>query len=191
MTLMLAGKNIAILIANGFDENQMTELQRALVKAKATVKTVAPENGVVNGWQGEGWGHYFPVDAQIAETLGSDFDALVLVGGERGVAKLKANPHARRIVNHFMDAQKPIAAIGAGVALLTLSTRLAERTIAGPVDIQNDLKNAGTIISSESQERDSNLLTANGTDIAAWVEQALELFGEEAESENADHQQAA
>src|SRR5579871_3980158 len=99
MTAMLAGKSIAILAANGFDENQMTEIQRALTTVKAKFKTVAPENGVVNGWQKDHWGHYFPVEAPIGEALGSDYDMLVIPGGERGIAKLKTNPHTRRIVN--------------------------------------------------------------------------------------------
>ena len=87
MSLTLAGKNVAILAANGFDENQMTEIQRALTKAKVTIRTISPEQGVVNGWQGDGWGHYFPVDVQINAALGSDFDMLVLPGGERSVKK--------------------------------------------------------------------------------------------------------
>lgn len=178
MTLTLAGKNIAILAANGFDENQMTEIQRALTKAKAVTRTVAPENGVVNGWQGEGWGHYFPVDIQIGEALGSDFDILVIPGGERGVTKLKTNPHARRIITHFFEAGKPIAAIGAGVSLLALSTKISGRMVAVPEAMQDEVKAAGAALSEDAQEVDGNLLTSNGADIKAWVEEALEFFGD-------------
>ena len=176
MTFTFVGKNIAILVANGFDENQMTEIQRALVKVKANIKTIAPEQGVVNGWQGAGWGHYFPVDAQINEALGSDYDILVLAGGERGIAKLKTNLHARRIIGHFMDAQKPIAAIGSGVGLLALSSRITGRLVAASADVQETMKTAGATISEDPLEIDGNLLTANGDDIAAWVEQSLEFF---------------
>jgi protease I len=133
----------------------------------------------VNGWQGEGWGHYFPVDVSIGEALGSDFDALVLPGGERAVAKLKANLHARRIINHFLEAAKPVAALGAGVALLALSPKIAGRTIAAPAAAQTELKAANAVVSEDTQEIDNNLLTASGgTDIAAWVEEALALFAE-------------
>ena len=178
MTLMLTGKNIAILTANGFDENQMTEIQRALIKAKATTKNIAPEQGVVNGWQGEGWGHYFPVDAQIGEALGSDFDILVLPGGERGVEKLKTNPHSRRIISHFMDAGKPIAAIGAGVALLTLSSQSAGRNVAAASQIHAELIAAGMVVGEEAQMIEGNLLTSDGTDAKLWVEEALQFFGD-------------
>jgi protease I len=74
----LAGKTIAILVANGFEEIEMTEPQRALLKAGATVRLISPEQGLVNGWHGAAWGHYFPVDRGIAEVLGADFDREVM-----------------------------------------------------------------------------------------------------------------
>jgi protease I len=176
MTSQLAGKTIAILVANGFDENQMTEIQRSLIKYKAIIKTIAPENGVVNGWQGAGWGHYFPIDGQIGETLGSDFDMLVLPGGERATAKLKGNMHTRRIINHFIDAEKPVAAIGAGVGLLALASGIKGRHVTSPADVQADLTNAGAVISEDALHTDGTLLTSNGDDIAVWVEAAMNLF---------------
>ncbi len=178
MTAALAGKSIAILAANGFDENQMTEIQRALTAVKATFKTVAPEHGVVNGWQADHWGHYFPVDAQIGEALGSDFDFLVIPGGERAIAKLKTNLHTRRIVNHFLEAQKPIAAIGAGVSLLALSPKAAGMTVAAAPDIQEELKTAGVDISIDNLEICDVVLTSTGDDSSAWTNQAIALFGE-------------
>jgi protease I len=178
MTASLAGKSIAILAANGFDENQMTEIQRALTTVKAKFKTVAPEQGVVNGWQKDHWGHYFPVDAPIGEALGSDFDFLVIPGGERAMAKLKANPHTRRIVNHFLEAGKPIAAIGAGVSLLTLSAKIVGVTVAAPAEFHEDLTAAGAEISADPQEVCDMVLTSDGQDNAAWVAQAMELFAE-------------
>jgi len=178
MTATLAGKSIAILAANGFDENQMTEIQRALTTFKAKFKTVAPEQGVVNGWQKDHWGHYFPVDAPIGEALGSDFDFLVIPGGERAIAKLKTNLHARRIINHFLEAGKPVAAIGAGVALLALSARITGVTVSAPADLHEELKAAGAIIAEDDQEVCDMILTSDGQDNAAWVAQAMELFGE-------------
>ena len=178
MPAMLAGKMIAILAANGFDENQMTEIQRALTSANAKFKTISPENGVVNGWQKDHWGHYFPVDAQIGDALGSDYDILVLPGGERAMAKLKGNLHTRRIVNHFLESGKPIAAIGAGVGLLTLSSKVAGVTVASPAELHDELKAAGAIIGGDPLEICDMVLTADGSDSTQWVEQALEMFSE-------------
>jgi protease I len=183
MNATLTGKSIAILAANGFDENQMTEIQRALTTAKAKFKTVAPENGVVNGWQKDHWGHYFPVDAPLGEALGSDYDMLVIPGGERAMAKLKTNLHTRRIVNHFLEAGKPIAAIGAGVALLALSPRIAGMTVAACAETHEELKAAGAVISEDAQETHDMLLTSNGVDNAIWVADAMALFAQEEQPE--------
>ncbi|MFA5041055.1 MAG: DJ-1/PfpI family protein [Bdellovibrionales bacterium] len=178
MTATLVGKSIAILAANGFDESQMTEIQRALTAQKAKFKTIAPEQGVVNGWQDNHWGHYFPVDANIGEALGSDFDFLVIPGGERAIAKLKTNLHTRRIVNHFFEAGKPIAAIGAGCALLALSAKAAGYTFAAPAETHEELTAASAEISEKSQEICNAILTSDGKDVAAWAVQAVELFSE-------------
>lgn len=183
MTAALAGKSIAILAANGFDENQMTEIQRALTTAKATFKTIAPEQGVVNGWQKDHWGHYFPVDLQIGEALGSDFDFLVIPGGERAIAKLKTNMHTRRIINHFLEAEKPIAAIGAGVELLALSPKIAGITVSARPEAHDEITAAGATIGEDSSEICGVVLTSNGEDSTDWTQQAMDLFGESASSQ--------
>ncbi|MDD5585362.1 MAG: DJ-1/PfpI family protein [Alphaproteobacteria bacterium] len=178
MTSTLADKNIAILAANGFDEKHITTIQRALTKDKISHKVIAPEQGLVNGWQDNAWGHYFTVDTPINTALGSDFDALVLVGGERAAAKLKTNLHARRIVNHFLEAQKPVAAIGAGVSLLALSGKSAGLEVAAPAEFHDELKAANMTSVAEDQVADGLVLTSTGADVDAWVEAVLALFSE-------------
>ncbi len=179
MTTTLADKSIAILAANGFDENHITAIQRAFTKSKVSHKIIAPEQGLVNGWQDNAWGHYFTVDQMINTAMGSDFDALVIVGGERGVAKLSANPHARRIINHFFEAQKPVSAIGAGVSLLTLSPKCAGIEVAASVaDVQEAVKAANMAVVEGDQTTDGVVLTSTGADIEAWVEATLTLFSE-------------
>ena len=51
MEKALAGKSVAVLVANGFAEVNMTEPQRSVLAAGAKVRLVSPENGVVNGWR--------------------------------------------------------------------------------------------------------------------------------------------
>ena len=178
MPLNLADKNVAILADDGFNEHQMTDIQRALTKVRARIKIVAPESAVVNGWQGEGWGHHFHVDAPIFEALGSDFDMLVLPGGTRSYDKLKANPHTKRIVNHFLEAGKPIAAISEGVGLLALSAKIAGHTVAAPAELADMLKAADVTVSEDAQEIDQNILSSNGEDLTAWVAEAVEFFSD-------------
>jgi protease I len=111
-------KKILVMVANGVDEASMSVVQRALMKTGATIKTAGMESGLVNSWNGNGWGLYFPVDQQLGMTLGSDFDCLIVPSGSRGILKLATSAHCERILASFLTAQKPIALMGDAVALL-------------------------------------------------------------------------
>ena len=173
----LAGKTIAILVSNGFEEAEMTEPQRALIKTGATLRTISTETGLVNGWHGKSWGHYFPVDKQLGEALGADFDMLLLPGGERSVAKLQNSAHTRRIVGHFLDAGKPIAAIDHGIQLLAIPGKLRGRMLAAREAYREDLVAAGGKISEDALVIDDITVSALGQDqLVEFVDAVVKLF---------------
>lgn len=173
MSHSLAGTSIVLLIANGFNETEFTNIQRALIKTGAKLTTVSPEKSVANGWLDNGWGHYFPVDQNIGDALGSDFDMMVIAGGERGIAKLSTNPHTKRMVGHFLDAQKPLVALNEAVSLLSLPGKVSGRRLAGdPTDPQ--LAATGAQISADAIIVDANLLTAQSKDVDAVVNAMLD-----------------
>ena len=103
---------IAMLIANGFDEVTFTTLQKVMIKQGFTTQVVSPENAVVNGWTGQGWGCFFPVDAAINQTLAADFDGLIIPGGSRSLEKLMKTAHTRRIFESFVNSLKPVLICG-------------------------------------------------------------------------------
>lgn len=189
MTLSQVQPNIAILVASGFEENHITAVQRQLTQAQLSYHIVAPEQGLVNGWQGAGWGHYFTVDVQLGTAMGSDYEVLIIAGGERGVAKLRENPHTRRIVNHFLEAGKPIAAIGSGVGLLALSPKSAGLSAAAAGDVHAEIKDAKMELSADAMASDGVVLTADGSDVEGWVEGLMALIS--ATSEAVAGEQAA
>lgn len=170
---LLAGKNIAILVANGFEELEMTEPQRALLKAGASPKIISPEQGLVNGWHGAAWGHYFPTDRHVGDVLAADFDLLVLPGGDRSVAKLASNPHTRRIIGSFMDAGKGVAAFGKGVELLAVADRVKGRDVTGAESAKEALEAAGAKWSEETIVTDRFLVTAQSNDDMAEIIDAM------------------
>jgi len=176
MTVINTDKKIIIVTANGFDENHMTVIQRALTQAKLGYSVIAPEQGLVNGWQNNSWGHYFTVDVVINMALGSDYDALIIIGGERSVAKLKQNLHTKRIVNHFMEANKPVAAVGAGVSLLALSDKIAKRKVSVSDEFNGDLISADAVVVDDQQIRDGNMITSDGADTQAWIDEVVTLI---------------
>lgn len=130
-TQELLGKKVAVLAANGFTERDMTEIQRSLLSTGAVMKIISTEQGLVNSWNGTGWGHCFPVDAHIGETLSVDFDLLVVPGGERSITKLKSNPHTERIISGFLEAKKPVAVLSDAVDVISQSEMVSEITVTG------------------------------------------------------------
>lgn len=178
----LAGKTIAILVANGFEETEMTEAQRSLLKLGATLRTISVEQGLVNGWHGTAWGHYFPVDRHVGDVLGADFDMLLLPGGERSVGKLRQSAHTRRIVGHFLDASKPVAAIDQGVSLLAIAPKLRNRTVSAAEAYHEELTAAGACIAEDGLTANGTLVTARGIeDLEAFTAEVLKVFTEAAQ----------
>lgn len=128
----LSGKKIAILIANGFQQSDVTAAQRMFQDAKATVKLVSSEAGLVNGWEGNGWGHHFASDISVSKALASDFDMVVIPGGMAHVEKLLKTEHTKRFVGGFMRAQKTIVAFADGVKVLIETGMLRDYEVAAP-----------------------------------------------------------
>jgi protease I len=175
----LTGKRIAVLVANGFDEAHMTESQRALLGAGASPKVVSTEQGLVNGWHGAGWGHYFAVDEQLATALAADFDGVLIPGGERGIAKLAANPHTRRMLRGFMDGNKPVVAFGHAPQLIALAERARGRTMVASDAVRAVLEAAGAKLADGDRASDANLLTArDDIDIDSFKQAVVDHFVE-------------
>lgn len=178
---ILSGKNIAILVANGFEERDFTEAQRAFAATAAQVAVISPENGLVNGWHDGAWGHYFPIDKGLGEVLAADYTALVVPGGERSIQKLANNAHARRIVTGFIDAEKPTLLMGAAVSLLASFERAAGRKVSAPNAQAEALTAAGTQIDDGDTALSSSLLTTRVEDadaVRAVLGQAITLIDE-------------
>src|SRR5438045_3736487 len=85
----LDGKKVAILVADGFEQVEMTEPRRALEEAGAGTDLISPNPGKVKGWQFTEWGDEFKVDVPLAEANGEDYDALMLPGGVMNPDKLR------------------------------------------------------------------------------------------------------
>jgi protease I len=171
----LAGKNIAVLVASGFEELQMTEPQKALLALGATIKLVGPES-LASGWHCDSWGHYFPVDGQLSSMLSADYDMLLVPGGARSLIKLAQTPHTKRIVSAFIDDQKPVALIGEGVEVLVIADRAEGITVAGAPESQAALEGAKAVWSEDAIQLSGNVLSATGADMPAFIAEMTNLF---------------
>ncbi|HET6765276.1 MAG TPA: DJ-1/PfpI family protein, partial [Longimicrobiaceae bacterium] len=107
----LSGKKVAILVADGFEQVEMTDPRKALQEAGADTQIVSPADGKVKGWQHTDWGDEFPVDVPLASARADDYDALLLPGGVMNPDHLRIDPQAVQFVKDFFAAKKPVAAI--------------------------------------------------------------------------------
>ena len=177
MTKPMTGLRVAVLVANGFDEGDLLAVQRLLVELGATMRIVSTAQGLVNGWDGQGWGHNFAVDEQINTALGADFDRLVIPGGQRSFDKLKLTAHTKRFISSFMAAMKPVAVIGDALQIMGVTEQLAGRTVAGPQDFQAEAEKAGAVWSGDPVQVDGNLLTGvSGEQGRGALTEALTAF---------------
>ncbi|HEY0900979.1 MAG TPA: DJ-1/PfpI family protein [Micavibrio sp.] len=180
VTKVLSGSKIAILVANGCAEQDMTEAQRALIEAGATTKIISPNAGLVNGWAGDHWGHHYAVDVTLSTALSADFDMLVVPGGQRSLDKLMLTAHTKRFVNGFLLAEKPVVMYGDALHLLITTDNVRNRTVMGPETMKDVVVQAGGTWAETNPVIDATLMTGATEDegrknlIAAMVE----FFGE-------------
>jgi protease I len=141
----LSGKSVAIIVANGFQETHMTEVQKALTQQGAASAIISNEVGVVNGWHEDSWGHNFFVDSGLNKVLPSQYDALLIPGGERSLQSLGMNAHAKRIVKGMIDSGKPVGVLGRGAILLIAAECIVGRTVTGNEVVEEVVSQAGAI----------------------------------------------
>lgn len=176
MTKTLLGEKIAILIANGFHEDDMTASQRALQELGANTRVVGMDNGLVNSWKGDAWGHHFAADTVLSAALAADYSMLVVPAGQRSMEKLKLTAHTRRFLNGFIDTGKPLALFGGAAELLVFAERAEGRAVSVPESIEEQMRDCGANVVDEDMTFDKNLMTGRSTDIPDFVEKMAENF---------------
>ena len=179
MKKVLEGKRVAILVADGFEQVELTDPRDALDSAGAKTEIVSPASGKVKGWKHTKWGSSFPVDITLSEARAEDYDALLLPGGVMNPDKLRKDETALRFVRSFFDAHKPVAAICHGPWTLIDAGVVKGRRLTSYQSIRTDLKNAGALWVDEEVVVDNGLVTCRQPDdIPAFNRKMIEEFSE-------------
>ena len=181
MTQNLTGLKVAILVANGFEQVEMTEPRKALESAGARVELVSPEKDIVKGWKHTDWGDEFSVDVELDRTHAVEYDALMLPGGVMNPDRLRLIPAAIEFINGFVRAGKPIAAICHAPWSLIDAGAVKGRTVTSWPSLKTDLTNAGASWVDEQVVRDGELVTSRKPDdIPAFNDKMIQVFAESA-----------
>ncbi len=171
-------KKVAILATNGFEQSELTQPQKALREAGATVTVVSPQNDEIQGMEHDEKGHKLKVDLELAKARPEDFDALVLPGGVANPDKLRVDKDAVAFVRHFVTSGKPIAAICHGPWTLIEADAVRGKTMTSWPSLQTDLKNAGANWVDKSVVVDGALVTSRKPDdLADFNREMIALIG--------------
>ena len=175
----LQGKRIAILATDGFEQAELLEPRRALDEAGAITEVVSPKEGKIKGWNHKEWGNEVPVDVPLKSAKAQDYHELLLPGGVMNPDHLRMQPEAVAFVKHFVDSNKPIAAICHGPWTLIEADAVRGHTITSWPSVKTDLKNAGANWVDKEVVVDGRFVTSRKPDdIPAFNREMIRLFGE-------------
>jgi protease I len=156
----ISNARIAILATDGFEKSELFEPRKQLLDAGADVTIVSLESGSIKSWDQKDWGESIAVDQTLDNASESDFDALVLPGGQINPDLLRVETKAVEFVTAFFDAGKPIAAICHAPWLLIEADLVQGRKVTGYKSIKTDLINAGGRYEDSEVVVDNGLITS-------------------------------
>ena len=175
----LKGKKVAILVAEGFEQVELTEPKKALEAAGAETRIVSPAKGQVQGWKHFDKADRFTVDVPLDTAQARDFDALLLPGGVANPDQLRMLPKAVAFVREFFDAGKPVAAICHGLWPLIDAGVVRGRKVTSWPSLKMDLQNAGAEWTDQEVVTHNGLVTSRKPDdIPAFNQKMIEEFAE-------------
>jgi protease I len=170
---------------------------QALIMTHHTVHAVCPDKKAgdkvktaIHDFEGaqtysEKPGHNFELNADFDAIKVSNYDALVIPGG-RAPEYLRLNPKVIECVKHFIDHNKPIAAICHGVQLLTAAGGLKGKTCTAYPACAPEIIHAGAKwmqVEYSHAVVDGNLVTAPAWPAhPEWLNKFLEILGTKIET---------
>ncbi|HEY1768755.1 MAG TPA: type 1 glutamine amidotransferase domain-containing protein [Chthoniobacterales bacterium] len=177
MANKLDGKKVAILVADGFEQVEMTKPREALEEAGAETKIVSLKSGKIQGVNHDEKGDKFDVDLTLDKAKPNDFDALLLPGGLMNPDELRQHEEALEFARHFFETGKPVAAICHGPQVLISADLVRGRTMTSWPALEVDMKNAGATWVDEEVVVDNGLVSSRKPDdIPAFNRKMIEEF---------------
>jgi len=162
----LAGKKVAILVDNYFEQAEFTEPLKALKDAGADVEVIAaePENGKIQGLNHVDKADRFEFDKTLEEANIDEYDALVLPGGAINADHLRMQDKARDWVRTIAETGKPLAVICHAPWVLVSAGVAKGKKLTSYFTIQDDMQGAGANWVDEEVVIDGNLITSRQPD---------------------------
>lgn len=188
----MASKSILMLVGDFVEDYEVMVPFQALLMVGHTVHAVCPDKRAgeivrtaVHDFEGdqtysEKPGHNFKLNATFADISAKDYDALVIPGG-RAPEYLRLNPDVIKIVQHFAQSHKPLAAICHGAQLLSAAGVLTGKRCSAYPACGPEVTAAGgeyVDIAVDDVLIDGNLVTAPAWPAhPKWLSAFLQILG--------------
>jgi protease I len=166
----LAGRRIALLVEQEFEDSELTGPLEALRAAGATVVLIGPTANT--DYTGKKLGTVVKSEIAAGSARASEFDALVIPGGH-APDKMRMRHAMVDFTREMMDAGKPVAAICHGPQVLISANALRGRTLTCWPSIAIDVKNAGGMYVDKPVVEDGNLITSRKPDDIPFFNDAI------------------
>ncbi|MCE1242038.1 DJ-1/PfpI family protein [Oryzomicrobium sp.] len=188
----MAAKKILMLVGDYAEDYETMVPFQALTMVGHTVHAACPGKKAgesvrtaIHDFEGdqtysEKPGHNFTLNASFDTLRAEDYDALLIPGG-RAPEYLRLNPQVIAAVQHFAQADKPIAAVCHGAQLLAAAGVIEGRTCSAYPACGPEVRLAGGTyadIPVDQAHTDGNLVTAPAWPAhPAWLAQFLAVLG--------------
>jgi protease I len=164
MDPQLNGMHVAILVADGFEQVELTAPKEALEREGAITKIISERHGDIHGFHHDVRGDQFSVDLTLEEADPQDFDALLLPGGHVNADHLRQLPQAQEFVRAIQREDKPIAVICHAPWLLISAGLVQGRTLTSWPTLQDEIRQAGGIWVDQDAVSDGNWVSSRKPD---------------------------
>lgn len=154
---MLAGKRIAILVEDNFEDSELIEPLRAMKDSGARVIIVG--SGSKKSYRGKRGLAEVKIDSTADEIEASQLDAIIIPGGY-APDKMRLHQPMVALVRSAHNGGKIIAAICHGPQLLISADIVKGHRVTSWPSVAVDLENAGAIWVNAPVVKDDNIITA-------------------------------
>ena len=166
-------KRVLIVATDGFEQSELMQPKQLLEESGAETTVASLEDGEIKGWEDGDWGESVSVDITVDEASASDYDALLLPGGQMNPDILRMNESVINLIKDFDNEGKPIAAICHAPWLLIEADLVDGKTVTGWPSIRTDLENAGGAVIDTPAAVDGNIITSRNPDDIPQFTEAL------------------
>ncbi|MGZ4476479.1 MAG: type 1 glutamine amidotransferase domain-containing protein [Nocardioides sp.] len=168
----LAGKRIAIIATDFFEEAELVVPRDRLREAGASVSVYSTKREAIQATEGDTEPtRKVDVDGTFDDLDIESTDALVVPGGTVNADRIRVEAKAQELLRAFDEAGKPLAMICHGPWLLVSAGRAQDRRLTSWPSLADDLRNAGATWVDEEVVVDGNLITSRKPDdLDAFVE---------------------